>query len=126
LDLHSTAGRVATGQVGSHSGMVAQGPDSNWAPGPSCQGHNRSAVVVLLVGQPVVRLEWVTLEMVLRVLAESVASGAVAPIALLARLGCMSVPAGVRPKKGNGGQMGRCLESRSSAGMYTDTPPPPA
>jgi len=86
--------------------MVVQGPDSNWELGPSHQGHNQSAVVVPLVGQPGVRLEWVVLEMVLRVLAESVALGVVAPTALLARLGCMSVTAGVWPKRGDEGQMG--------------------
>jgi len=55
------------------------------------------------------------------VLAESVASWVVALIALLARLGCTSVTAGVWLKKGDGGQTGCCLESRSSAGMYADT-----
>jgi len=104
--------------------MVAQGLDSNWALGPSCQGHNRSAVAVLLVGQPGVRLEQVALEMVLRVLAELVASGAVALIALLARLGCTSVAAGVWPKKGDEGQMGCCSELRSLAGMCANIPPP--
>jgi len=44
--------------------MVVQGLDSNWAPGPSHQGRNQSAVVVPLVGQLGVRLERVALEMV--------------------------------------------------------------
>src|SRR5882724_3545575 len=104
--------------------MVAQGPDSDWAPGPSHQGHNRSAVVVLLPGQPGAQLEWVAWEMVPRLLAESVASGAVAPAVWLARLGCTSVAAGVWPKKGGEGQMGYFSESRSLAGMCADTPPP--
>jgi len=73
-----------------------------------------------------VRLEQEALEMVLQVLAESVSLGAVAPTALLARLGCMSVAAGLRPKKGDDGQVGHCSESRSLAGMCANTPPPPA
>jgi len=48
--------------------------------------------VVLLAGPQEVRLEQVALEMVPRVLAASVESGAVAPTALLARLGvCQSL-----------------------------------
>ena len=58
------------------------------------------------------------------VLAESVASWVVALIALLARLGCMSVATGVRPKKGDEGQTGCCSESRLSAGMCANTPLP--
>jgi len=104
--------------------MVVQGLDSDWALGPSHQGYNRSAVVVLLAGQPGVQLERVALGMVLRVLAESVALGGVALIALLARLGCMSVAAGVWLKKGNEGQTGHCSESMSLAGMCANTPPP--
>ena len=49
MDLHNTAGRVAMGPVGSRSGMVAQGLDSNWAFGPSRQGVDRSAGVVPLM-----------------------------------------------------------------------------
>jgi len=50
--------------------------------------------VVLLVGQMGVQLEQVAWEMVPRVLAVPAASGAVAPTALLARLGCTLVAAG--------------------------------
>src|SRR5882724_10422133 len=113
------------GLADSRLGMVVQGLGSDWAPGPSHQGRNRSAVVVPLAGQPGARLERVEQEMVPRLLAESVASGAVAPTAQLARRGCTSVAAGVWPKKGGKGQMGNCSESRSSAGMCADTPPPP-
>ena len=49
----------------------------------------------------------------------------VAPTVLLARLGCTSVIAGVRLKKGGEGQMRHCSESRSLARMCADTPPPP-
>src|SRR5882724_1963475 len=114
------------GLADSRLGMVAQGPDSDWAPGPSHQGRIRSAVVVPLAGQPGARLERVAWEMVPRLLAESVASGAVAPTAQLARLGCTMVAAGVQPKKGGEEQMGHCSESRLSAGMCADTPPLPA
>ena len=64
--------------------------------------------------------------MVPRVLAESVASGVVALTVLLARLVCMLVAAGVWPKKGDEGQQGCCLVSRSLAGTCANTLPLPA
>jgi len=51
-------------------------------------------------------LEWVVLGMVLRVQAGSVASGVVALTALLARLVCTLVAAGVWPESGERGQEG--------------------
>jgi len=83
VDLCSTVGKVAMGPAGSRSGMVAQGPDSNWASGPSCQGGDRSAEVVPLVVQLVwpgratlgVRLEQVAPGMVLRVQAGAEGAG---------------------------------------------------
>src|SRR5882724_8207087 len=110
MDLCSSAGRVATGPEGNRLDTVARVPGSSWALDPSRQGHNRRSEVVLLTGQKGVRLEQVAREMVLRVLAAPAASGAVAPTALLARLGCTSVAAGGRPKGGDEGSTEYCYE----------------
>ena len=133
VDLHSTAGKVAMGLAGSQSGMVAQGPDSNWASGPSHQGDNRSAGVVPLAvklgvpGKAVqgAQLEQAALGMVPRVQAWSVASGVVVPTALLARLICKSVTAGVQLERGEKRQEGDFLRLRSLARTCANTLPPP-
>src|SRR5882724_2576955 len=106
--------------------MVAWVPGSSWASDPSHQGRNRHSEVVLLAGQKGVRLEQVAWEMVPRVLAAPAASGAVAPTALLARLGHTSVTAGGRLKGGDEGSMENCYWLRSSACRYANTPPQPA
>ena len=61
------------------------------------------------------RLEWVALEMVLRVLAAPAALGVVALTALLARLGCTLVAAEGWPKRGDEGLMEHYWGSRLSA-----------
>jgi len=70
-------------------------------------------------------MERVALGLVLGVLAGLVASGAVALIALLAILGCMTVVGEVWPKKGDEGSVGHCSDSMSSAGLCVNTPLPP-
>src|SRR5882724_8106024 len=126
MGLCSSAGRVAMGPEGNRLDMVARVPGSSWASDPSCQGRNRRSEMVLLAGQTGVRLEQVAWEMVPRVLAAPAALGAVAPTALLARLGCTSVAAARRPKGGNEGSTENCYGSRSSACRYANTPPLPA
>ena len=115
MDPCSSAGRVAKGLEGTRLDTVAWVSGSSWASDPSHQGRNRCSEEVLLVGPPEVRLEWVALEMVLRVLAASVALGAVAPTALLARLWCTSVAAGEQLKRGDEGSMEHYWGLRSSA-----------
>src|SRR5882724_4464693 len=117
MDLCSSADRVATGPEGNRLDTVAQVPGSSWASDPSRQGRNRCSEEVLLVGQPGVQLEWVAWEMVPRVLAVPAASGAVAPTAPLARLGCTSVTAGGVPKGDDEGSMENHY-GRSSACGY--------
>jgi len=63
--------------------------------------------------------------MVLRVQAGSVASGVVALTALLARLVCTLVAAGVWPESGERGQEGCHLWLRSSAEMCANSLPLP-
>src|SRR5882724_8577920 len=113
MDLCSSADRVAMGPEGNQLDTVARVLGSSWASDPSRQGHNRCSEEVLLAGQTGVRLERVALEMVLRVLAVPAASGAVAPTAPLARLGCTSAAAGGRPKGDDEGSMENCYGSRS-------------
>ena len=113
--LYSTAGRVATGPADNRLDTVVQGPDSNWASGPSHQGGNRSAGMVPLVAQLGV----------LQVQPGLVASGAVVLTVLLARLVHMSVTAGVQLERGEKGQEGHCSQLRSLARMCTNTLPPP-
>src|SRR5882724_8095586 len=125
MDLCGSAGRVATGLEGNRLDTVAWVPGSSWASDPSLQGRNRRSEVVLLAGQMGVRLEQVAWEMVPRVLAAPAASGAVAPMVLLARLGCTSVAAGWRLKGGDEGSTENCYGSRSSACRYANTPPLP-
>src|SRR5882724_6008798 len=125
MDLCSSAGRVATGPEGNRLDMVARVPGSSWASDPSHQGRNRHSEVVLLVGQTGVRLEQVAWEMVPRVLAAPAALGAVAPTALLARPGCMSVAAVGQLKGDDEGSTENRYGLRSSACGYRNTPPPP-
>ena len=118
------------GLVDNRSDTVVQGPDSNWASGPSHQGSNRSAVVVPLVVPGTAargaRLEQAALELVPRVLAGSMVSGAVAPAVLLARLVHMSVTVEVWLERGDKGPEGCHSWSRSLAGMCANTLLPPA
>jgi len=66
-------------------------------------------------------LEQAALEQVPRVLAGSMASGAVAPTALLARLVHMSDAVEVQPERGNKGQRGITPWLRSLAGTCANT-----
>ena len=95
--------------------MVVQGPDSDWASGPSHQGGNQSAEVVPLV----LRLGFPQVQ------PGSVALGVVVPTALLARLVCKLVAAGVWPERGEKGQEGDCLQLRLLAEMCANTLPLP-
>src|SRR5882724_5657395 len=126
MDPCSSAGRVATGPEGNRLDMVAQVPGSSWASDPSHQGRNRCSEEVLLAGKTGVRLERVAWEMVPRVLAVPAASGAVAPTAPLARLGCTSVAAVGQLKGDDEGLTENRYGLRSSACGYASTPPPPA
>src|SRR5882724_3954990 len=103
------------GPVDNRSDMVVQGPDSNWASGPSHQGGNRSAEVVPLV----VRLG------LPQVQPGSVASGVVVPTVWLTRLARKSVAAGVQPEWGEKGQEGGGSWLRSLAEMCANILPPP-
>ena len=107
------------GPVDNRSDMVVQGRDSNWAPGPSHQGDNRSADVVPLVVPLVVRLG------LLQVQPGSVASGVVVPTVLLTRLARKLVAAGVWLEWGEKGQEGDGSQLRSLAEMCTNILPPP-
>ena len=107
------------GPVDNQSDTVVQGPDSNWASGPSHQGGNRSADVVPLVVLLVVRLG------LPQVQPGSVASGVVVPTVLLTRLAHKSVTAGVWPECGEKGQEGDGSQLRSLAEMCTNILPPP-
>jgi len=132
VDLHSTAGKVATGPAGSRLGMVEQGPDSNGASGPSLQGSDRSAGVVLLVVQLVfpgrVALGGTTgtggTGMVLRVQAGLVASGWW-PQLCWPGLYVRRLLLGCGPESGERGQEGCHLRSRSLAEMCANTLPLP-
>jgi len=95
--------------------MVAQGPDSDWASGPSCQGGNQSAEVVLLV----VRLGLPQVQPGL------VALGVVVPTALLTRLARKLVTAGVWLEWGEKGQEWDGSQLRSLAEMCTNILPLP-
>src|SRR5882724_5817784 len=94
--------------------MVAQGLDSNWASGPICQGGNQSAGVLPLVVRLGV-LAWVLGELgrgaqgaqqAWALLAGWMASRAVAPLVMLARLVHMLVAVEVWPRRKDKGPVG--------------------
>src|SRR5882724_6073572 len=107
------------GLVDNRSDMVVHGLDSNGASGPSRQGDNQSADVVPLVVPLVVRLGLPQVQHGL------VALGVVVPTALLTRLACKLVAAGVWPERGEKGQEGDGSWLRSLAETCTNILPLP-